>query len=187
MSDRLTDLVQIEASVWRELSRAASERGHERRTPVLATAALDSQGAVQADARTVVLREVDTENRQLSIYTDSRAQKVGQLQQQPDAVLVFWSKQLGWQIRCRLSCEIEEEGLAVSSRWAQIKLTAAAQDYLAPLAPGQAIGTEAPVLARREHFALLSARVMGIDWLELHADGHRRAQFEGDQGRWVQP
>ncbi len=187
MGDRLSNLDQIETAIWHELARATSERGHEWRTAVLATAAIDEQGVARPDARTVVLRAADTASRQLLIYTDSRARKVWQLGQQPDAMLVMWSKRLGWQLRCNLICEVDEDGLAVSSHWARIKLTAAAQDYLAPLAPGEPIGTQPPVLARREHFALIAARVVGIDWLELHADGHRRARFAGDGGSWIQP
>ncbi len=37
MSDRLADLSQIEAALWRELADAASDRDHEWRTAVLAT------------------------------------------------------------------------------------------------------------------------------------------------------
>jgi hypothetical protein len=29
--------------------------------------------------------------------------------------------------------------------------------------------------------------VQSIDWLELHADGHRRAIFDETGARWVQP
>lgn len=187
MTGRLTDLGQIETAVWREMSSAASERGHEWRTPVLATVAIDQQGSTVADARTVVLRDVDVENRRLLIYTDSRAQKVEQLANQPQAMLVMWSQRLGWQLRCRIVCEVSEDGLAVSSHWTQIKLSGSTQDYLAPLAPGETVGAQPRVLARREHFALVTANVADIDWLELHAEGHRRARFEGAGARWVQP
>jgi hypothetical protein len=89
----------------------------------------------------------------------------------------------------RLSLEMS--GLAASSRWARIKLSPAAQDYLSPLAPGtplpahaQAPGHAAP---EREYFSVICADVTSIDWLELHADGHRRARFDGDVGQWLQP
>jgi hypothetical protein len=112
---------------------------------------------------------------------------VVQLKASPDATLVFWSRQLGWQLRCRLRVEVAEDGLAVSSHWARIKLTRAAQDYLSPLAPGMPIGPVPPALDRREHFALLSAQVLEIDWLELSADGHRRARFADRAADWLQP
>ena len=38
------------------------------------------------------------------------------------------------------------------------------------------------------HFALIEACVLSIDWLELHAQGHRRARFDKrDPPRWLQP
>jgi len=131
---RLPTLADIEAGVWQHLTRAPRDKHHEWRTPVLATAARDG-----ADARTVVLREVDATARQLVIYTDSRAAKVAQVQAQPLATLVLWSARLGWQLRCKLRCVIHEEGLAVASRWERLKLTRAAQDYLSTAAPGSAV------------------------------------------------
>jgi pyridoxamine 5'-phosphate oxidase len=94
---------------------------------------------------------------------------------------------------------IQTEGLAVSSRWAHLKLSPAAQDYLAPLAPGMALATStaadetAPppaattVAEQRAYFALLTAEVVSMDWLELRATGHRRALFEASDARWVTP
>jgi len=32
-----------------------------------------------------------------------------------------------------------------------------------------------------------TAQVLAIDWLELHAQGHRRAVFDESGARWVQP
>ena len=39
----------------------------------------------------------------------------------------------------------------------------------------------------REFFAVITAQVLTIDWLELHREGHRRAIFDKDGARWVQP
>ena len=39
----------------------------------------------------------------------------------------------------------------------------------------------------RAHFALIEATVDSIDWLELHAQGHRRAAFDAAGARWLQP
>ena len=40
---------------------------------------------------------------------------------------------------------------------------------------------------KREYFAVVSAQVLSIDWLELHREGHRRAVFDAQGARWVQP
>ena len=65
-------------------------------------------------------------------------------------------------------------------------MTRAAQDYLAPLPPGTALGT-APQRESRAHFALVTAQVHTIDWLWLDPAGHRRAVFDDRGARWVQP
>ena len=189
--DRLPDLGAIEAAIWQELTRAAHDSHHDWRSVVLATTALDADGAPCADARTVVLREVDAEAKQLVVYTDSRAAKVTQLLAAPTAALVMWSKRLSWQLRCRATCTVADTGLAVSSRWARVRLSPTAQDYLSPRAPGSALDLQTPAVAHREYFAVISASVLSIDWLELHRDGHRRAVFAtggaGARARWLQP
>jgi pyridoxamine 5'-phosphate oxidase len=180
--ERLATLPEIEAALWQELARATHERDHEWHTPVLAT----TDGTL-ADARTVVLREVSPESRQLVCYSDSRAPKLAQLRSHPLGTLVMWSRRSSWQLRARVRIEIETDGLAVSSRWAQLKFSPAAQDYLATLPPGAPLGAAMAARGERAHFAVLQAGVLAIDWLELHPDGHRRAIFEGGTARWIQP
>ncbi|MGY4830619.1 pyridoxamine 5'-phosphate oxidase [Sphaerotilaceae bacterium SBD11-9] len=186
MTTRLSTLSEIEAAVWRELSRAPADKQHPWRTPVLAT----TDGEI-GDARTVVLREVSSDEKRLTVYTDQRSAKVAQLGQHPVGTLVMWSPSLGWQLRCRVQVTLETSGLAVSSRWARIKLSPGAQDYLSPLAPGSALDHEPRLTGDGRgalpYFAVMEAQVLGIDWLELHAEGHRRALFDGGEARWLQP
>ena len=79
----------------------------------------------------------------------------------------------------------------MSSRWARLKMTPAAQDYLSPLAPGEPLDSQwsplTPARATRESFAVVTAQIEAIDWLELHADGHRRAIFDAHGERWISP
>ena len=185
MTEPLTSLDAIQAEVWRQLEQATHDKHHAWRTPVLATFDGDA-----ADARTVILREVDAQQKQLLTFTDERANKVTQLLRHPRATLVMWSPALGWQLRCRVLLSLETAGLAATSRWAKIKLTRAAQDYLARLPPGAPLDVPeaaAPEPLKREYFAVISALVLSIDWLELHRAGHRRAVFDAHGGRWVQP
>jgi pyridoxamine 5'-phosphate oxidase len=181
-ASRLESLGEIEAALWRELEAAARGPGHPWRTAVLATV-----DAGRADARTVVLREIDPGRRRLVIYTDARSAKVRQMERHPEGVLVHWSAELSWQLRLAVRLEVASSGLAVSSRWAKLKLSPAAQDYLSPLAPGSPV--ERPLFERgsREHFAIIVAHVQAIDWLELLAEGQRRALFDAAGARWVAP
>ena len=88
---------EIRHRIWMELGRATQDRHHAWRTPVLATTGEDGL----PHARTVVLREADANTAHLRFYTDGRSAKVSQLSYRPDALLVFWSKRLNWQLRVR--------------------------------------------------------------------------------------
>jgi hypothetical protein len=178
----LQSLPDIEAACWAELVRAAAERGHPWRTMALAT----TDGR-EAHARSVILREVDAQARELLFFTDSRSTKVRHIGEYPRGTLLLWSPALGWQLRLRVTLEVEREGLAVSSRWAHLKLTPAAQDYLSPVPPGAPLAPAAPERGSRGHFALVHAQLRSMDWLELRPEGQRRACFDAAGGKWVQP
>ncbi len=176
------DLARIEAAVWQELGQAVRTKGHPWRYAVMATA----DGA-RADARTVVLREFDEAARELMIFTDARSPKVRQLGVQSQAMLVLWHPGPGWQLRLEAEVTVETSGLAVSSRWARLKMTPAAHDYLSPLPPGSTVERPLPQRGTREHFAILRARITRADWLELGPQGQRRAGFDGEGRRWLVP
>ena len=175
-------LAEDEASVWRELAQAVRDKHHGWREAVLAT----TDGDI-GDARSVVLREWDETRRTLLIFTDARSPKAAQLAAHPQGTLVLWSEALAWQLRLRVALTLESSGLRVSSRWARLKLTPAAQDYLSPLPPGAELGSAVPERQSRDHFAVLAAQVQSVDWLELHPDGHRRALFSGGGAAWITP
>jgi pyridoxamine 5'-phosphate oxidase len=182
LAERLESLTAIEAALWRELVAAPSDKTHPWRTPVLATT--DGEAG---DARTVVIRETDPEARSLLLYTDARSQKAAQIARHPLGTLVLWSPALSWQLRLRVRLELQTDGLAASSHWARLKLAPGAQDYLSALPPGSALDSAIGARGERAHFALIEAAVQTVDWLELHADGHRRARFGADGARWLQP
>ena len=185
MPARLTALPEIEAAVWQRLGQAVTDKAHEWRTPVLATVNGDA-----ADARIVVLREVNERQKQLLFYSDERAGKVSQLLNHPHGTVVMWSRKLGWQLRCRVRLTLEMSGLSATSRWARIKLTPAAQDYLSAMPPGTPLAEVQHTgsgQVSRDYFAVINAEVERVDWLELHPDGNRRAIFDAQGARWIQP
>ena len=194
MTTRLQELDEIEASVWSELERCvatrprsesgedAHEPQHEWRVAVLATV---DDG--QADARSLVLREVDAAERRLVFYTDARSPKVRQIEKSPQGTLIFYSRQLGWQLRMQVRLNVETDGLAVSSRWAKLQTQAGARDYLSVAAPGRPLDAPLADLGVRGHFAMIEAMAETVDWLELHPRGHRRAVLGGRSSHWVQP
>lgn len=188
-TQRLTDLAAIEAALWHELETCVRHKKHGWRIGVLAT-----RDGEAADARSVVLREASRERRELLFFADSRSPKVRQAQAHGGAgKLVLWSNELSWQLRLDVQLEVATAGLAVSSRWARLKMKPGAQDYLSPLPPGTPLTPDAPAASplpergTREHFAVVTARVLTVDWLELHAEGHRRAAFDVGGARWLVP
>jgi hypothetical protein len=180
-AERLESLYAIEAALWRELERAPHDLQHPWRTAVLAT----TDGEI-GDARTVVLRETDSVAKQFTVFSDARAGKVSQLTAHPLGTLVMWSASLSWQLRLRVELRAHSDGLAVSSHWARLKLSPAAHDYLSALPPGSPLDNALGARGERAHFALITADVLSVDWLELHELGHRRARFVGGDAMWLQ-
>lgn len=180
------DLAAWHARLWAELAAAVGDKTHPWRTPVLATVGGAASGAMSTDARVVILREAHPSAHELVFFTDARSPKVAQIEARPQGMLVLWSAALSWQLRLGVQLQVETTGLAVSSRWALLQATSAAQDYLAPRAPGQALAA-APDLESRSHFAVVTATVQTMDWLLLKTGAHRRAVFDAQGARWVQP
>ena len=177
---------EIRQRTWMELERAAQDRHHEWRTPVLATVGKDGT----PNARTVVLRGADARLQILQFYTDCRSPKIAELAQEPPAMLVFWSKHLNWQLRVRVAIEIQTTGPQVDAVWEQLSQSSAAGDYLSMDAPGEAlpVGLAASSAAPgMHHLAILAAHVQEIDWLELRRAGHRRAAFGTNTWQWRVP
>jgi len=177
---------EIREQIWRELARASQDRHHAWRTPVLATVGSDGF----ANARVVVLREVDVAHQTMCIYTDSRSPKVRELLHEPHALVVFWSDRLNWQLRARVAITVETEGPEVQTRWQSVRQSASAADYLGSVAPGDCLeaAQSGPTSADAgHHFARLSAQVLEMDWLELSRDGHRRANLRADSWQWLAP
>jgi pyridoxamine 5'-phosphate oxidase len=183
---RLTTLDAIEAAVWIELSRAVRDKAHAWRTPVLAT--VDGHvSPPRADARTVVLREVDEAHRRLVFFTDSRSPKASQIAGHSHATIVFWSAPMNWQLRCDVQLSIDVDSPLVAERWARIRSSPAAADYLSFAPPGSRIDGGATLPLDQPNFAVITAEVQSIDWLELHPQGHRRACFSAGERAWLQP
>jgi pyridoxamine 5'-phosphate oxidase len=177
---------EIRQQIWKELGRASQDRHHAWRTPVLATTGTD--GTV--NARTVVLRSADLASQTLKIYTDRRSPKVQELTNEPNALFVFWSPRLSWQLRVRVSFSNQASSSQVEAQWQRVKQTASATDYLSPLAPGSPCveGHSAYTLPEEaNNFTLLIAQVLEIDWLELGRAQHRRARLLQNHWQWLTP
>lgn len=186
MKNYLQTPQEIRQQIWKELVLASQDRHHAWRTPVLATAADD--GLV--NARTVVLRQVDAALGTLVIFTDQRSPKVSEIGNQQAALFVFWSSRLQWQLRVRVNISARASGPEVEALWQRVSQSAGANDYLGPVAPGAAWRESANTpedSSKNCYFAVLSAKVTEMDWLELGREGHRRARILADTWEWLTP
>jgi pyridoxamine 5'-phosphate oxidase len=169
--------------LWAELAGAVQDRTHGWRLPVLATVAAD--GA--PDARTVVLREVNTTAQRLTVFGDARSPKVLQLVADPRAVLVFWCPKLRWQLRVAVRATAVTQGERIQALWDRLQGSAAAGDYLSPLPPGTPFGAPAST-ATAPHLCILDAQVQSLDWLSLAPDGaHERVLFRHGRAQPIAP
>lgn len=183
MNDPLLTEPDLRQRIWQELQRAAQDRHHEWRSPVLATLGVD--GVPQS--RTVVLRHANTKLAHLLIYTDKRSPKVAELAAHPAITLVFWSKRLNWQLRVRADMSVQTAGPEVEAAWAGVSQSAAAADYLSANTPGDVLPVSPATPSTLHHLAVLTAQVRHMDWLELGRIGHRRAMFDAHSWEWRTP
>lgn len=179
----MSEAADIQEAIWAELQRATTDRGHAWRTPVLAT--VDHRGRPQA--RTVVLREADEAKQCLTVYTDHRSPKAIELAVCREAIYVFWSSALNWQLRVATEVTVEVEGDRVQQAWDRVRHTAGAADYLSLQAPGSPLGPGEKGGAERHALGVIVSTVTSIDWLELSANGHRRALLGDGRLRWLVP
>jgi len=199
MDERLQGILR---SSWNELGRGAVDRRHGFHVPAIATLGLD--GAPQA--RTVVLRRVNSETGEICCHTDLRSGKVGEIRANPRIAWHFYDEGRRLQLRIAALAEILHEGPRVDDAWARSAVTSR-RCYLAPRAPGAVCDAPSPNLPEavrdrrpteeetqpgRANFALVVTRATAIDWLYLASEGHQRARFalgaDGSwQGAWIEP
>ena len=185
-------LEDIRADIDRRLVRAAKDRKSPMHTPVVATA--------DADLRVMVLREFDAGKRLLRFHTDLRSPKARTIGEGAPVGVLFYDKGQKIQVRCRGEGRIEHDTPAVQAAW-DAGTNFARRCYLGdgpgalsdmPTSglPDWAEGvqpTDEQVMPARDNFAILLVEVRSFDWLYLAHTGHMRAQFDGEDGRWVAP
>lgn len=178
------------AEAFRLLTRGAADRRSPMHTPTLAT--IDATGA--PSVRTLVLRSFDPQQRLLRFHSDRRAGKIGEIAADPRLALHFYHPQACVQLRLRGIGEIHSDPSATESAW-QGSRPMSRICYATDIAPGSTIAAPlaAPTdeAAGRRNFALLLVRFDRLEWLWLHADGHRRARFawrdDGLTMEWLAP
>ncbi len=184
---RTPTLDDVLSRSWRMLVEGAKRTRHPFHTPVLSTS-----GHRGSDLRTVVLRSVDPDARELICHTDLRSAKCAQIGRDPRVSWLFYDARAKVQLRIGGIAEVHSGDPLALERWRASPVRSRRCYGVVP-GPGTPVGradsglsepyTErAPTLEESdpwaEHFAVLRTRVDTMEWLYLQARGHLRARFE---------
>ncbi|ODA28947.1 pyridoxamine 5'-phosphate oxidase family protein [Planctopirus hydrillae] len=183
--------------LWIRLLAAVEDRQSPWRTPVLATLDGATLGGIALDghwpaARTVILRDVLPQSRHLVAHVDRRSPKINQLQSNPHASWTFYDPAAAIQLRINSQISLHTEDELASSQWSKTPASSR-KSYLSTEPPGAPLPgpistlpaelrgrelTEQELMAGRPNFCVLLARVLEIDWYDLHPAGHLRLKFD---------
>ncbi len=177
--------------IWHLLERGVEDRQHGFHTPALATSNAHWGCAV----RTVALRGAERGSRSLLFHTDNRSRKIGELVQDRRVALLFYDARENTQLRIDALAEAQTSGRAAERAWRSLNARQR-REYLISGPPGlpwawptsglspdleERVPDESEAALGRYRFALVTCRVMHIDWLYLTRNGHRRATFAWDE------
>ncbi|MFY7960801.1 MAG: pyridoxamine 5'-phosphate oxidase family protein [Elsteraceae bacterium] len=189
------DLATLLSDCWTRLETGAVDRRSALHQAVVAT--VDPGGA--PDARIMVLRMIDREQRLAQLHTDRRAAKLLHLSREPRASLLFYDPEVRVQLRLAGSATIHQDDAVAEAAWARSRRMSRVC-YAAEIAPGAEIDDPSLALghlagaegvAGYENFAVLRFRIDRLEWLSLAAKGHRRARFllagSAPVGQWLAP
>jgi hypothetical protein len=164
------------AEAFRRLSRGVADRRSAFHTPTLATIGAD--GAPQA--RTVVLRGFEAASRTLRMHTDGRSAKAADLARDPRCALHLYDPGAKLQLRLAGHATLHAEDAVAEQAWADSR-DFSRMCYAIEPAPGTPIAAPPPAprdaLGGRAAFRVILLRFDRLEWLELAAEGHRRARF----------
>tara|TARA_Y100000588_G_scaffold95834_1_gene103894 strand:- start:656 stop:1270 length:615 start_codon:yes stop_codon:yes gene_type:complete len=175
---------------WRLLEEAIENPTSPVRTPVLISVGADGV----AQGRTVVLRGINRQQRQLQIYTDVRSAKVAQLRAQSTCTLVAYQPTPMMQLRLSTNAIVNHNNDITLAAWAVMpgpnrcnyltdpdpgSISVQATDGR-PVINAESMPTHAENEVAYSHFAVIVFTINQLEWLYLPRRGHRRARFVWD-------
>ncbi len=199
LNDISYTLADLERDSWRQLVSAPKQKSAGFKTMTVAT-----NTANGADARTVVLRQVDEVRRYIWFHTDARADKVIQLEAFPNATLLFWDDKRQVQLRLTAETRLHMDDYVADEQWKNLWV-GSRKIYLSERVPGselpnpypgfpahlgEDLPTEADSEAGRKNFAVIECRVLSMEYLHLGRGGQTRARFQYEPERkltWLAP
>lgn len=175
------------SAIWDELDSGVRRGAHPFHTAALATirGGDDRLFPVQ---RTVVLRAVDRADAAVTIHSDRRSPKIGDIDTYGSASLLFYDATGRWQLSVVGTARVHTDDGIAQRRW-DASPDRSRQCYRTPLAPGTPVreapssGFAAPVSQDIEDpgrgaFAAIVLHVAVLEALFLDSAGHRRMRWD---------
>jgi len=169
---------------------------HDRRSAFHLTSLASSDDLGRPRLRTVVLRGVGHDLSEVSFHTDARSAKCRELAAQPVCAMLFYESRAAIQVRLEGSARLHRENTVAQAAWEKSS-PLARRCYAIEPGPGTVIAHPLSTFFHdeeskvRERFVRVTVAIERIEWLYLHAGGHRRALFVNDggrlAGRWLVP
>ena len=189
-----TDLKNIEQHCWQLLHEGVKSYKNPFHYGVFASVD-DSFPSV----RTVIVREVDIEQKTIRFNTDIRSPKFAQLAANSHVCWLFYDEKLRIQMRFFAEASLHLNDELADTAWEETRLNSKIT-YTAMHAPGTLLTepdlvdlnrdfiSEEELKTARRNFAVVHTRIMSLDWTFLHYQGNRRAFFDYQQNRqtWMQ-
>lgn len=203
-NDPTLALSDLERESWDKLVFATNKESASHAESGFRTLTIATNTPEGADARTVVLRQVDSVRRYIWFHTDARADKVIQLEAFPRATLLFWDEISQTQLRLVTETRLHTDDYIADEHWKNLWV-GSRKMYLSELAPGseqpdpypgfpvhlgEDLPTEAESEAGRKNFAAIECRVLSMEYLHLGRRGQTRALFQYEPERkltWLAP
>lgn len=193
-------LAEIENHVWQVLTAATNDRQHALRYLTLATVTPENKPR----ARLLVLRDVQTEPRQIIFHTDIRSDKWRELCFNPSSSVIGFDPQSETQIRFEGNSQLFDAEAAIN-RTAWDGLSVWVQNTYCGGPPGESVSKEemdleainqptSEQLAQGRHrFGVIIFTPTKLDWFKLQRSNNKRAVFEyplegeNPSAKWINP
>jgi len=163
-----------------EIKKGVTERGHPFRLITMATLGNETV----ARLRTVVLREV-SENLLITIYTDSRTQKIKHLNANHQVSFLLYHPEKMLQLKIEGKAMVVTDKNRLTTTWQTIQPNSK-KDYITNSSPGSPIKNPDQVeyIEEENYFSIIDVIPTEIEYLKLKRPNHIRALFKKIDNSW---
>lgn len=135
--------------------------------------------------RTIVIREFDPGNMQLTFFTDSRSKKMLHIKENNKVSLLYYHPEKLLQLRIEGLAFKEADEDALTAYWDEIR-EPSRKDYTTQERPGAEIGgpDQVDYMQGSENFAVVRIQPFRIEYLQLRRPNHIRVRFSRSGDSW---